>query len=154
MTMETLYALTLELVAFVGFLCILFNVLLPVLAFVLRFVVTDAPREWRKWQLHRAQQHELRRLQRRVDVLTRRKQTEEQETRRRVRTSSAQKRQQVEKTPQQDVDGIADSERSAKRKVESAPRQQRHRLSIHSTAKKPAACGVQGRLRSREQQEF
>jgi cell division protein FtsB len=74
-TMETLYVLALELVALFGFLCILFNVLLPVLAFVLRFVLVDVPREWRKWQLHRAQQRELRRLQRRVDALTRRKQT-------------------------------------------------------------------------------
>ncbi|ETL42728.1 hypothetical protein F441_06727 [Phytophthora nicotianae CJ01A1] len=152
MSMEALYALALELVAFFGFLCILFNVLLPVLAFVLRFVAVDVPREWRKWQLHQAQQHELKRLQRHVDVLTRRKQTEEQETRRRVRTSSAKKRQQIEKTPLQDEGSIADS--SSMRKVESTPRQQRHRLSIHSTAKKPAASGVRERLRSREQQEF
>lgn len=72
MSMMSLYAL--ELVAFFGFLCVLFNILLPVLAFVLRCVVVVVPREWRKWQLHRAQQRELQCLQRRVDVLTRRKQ--------------------------------------------------------------------------------
>lgn len=71
--MASLYALAPELVALFGFLCLLLNVLLPVLGFVLRFVVVDVPHEWKKWQLHRSQQRELRRLQRRVDTLTRRK---------------------------------------------------------------------------------
>ncbi|KAK1939382.1 L-seryl-tRNA(Sec) kinase [Phytophthora citrophthora] len=117
----------LELVAVFGFLCLLLNVFLPVLAFVLRFASVDVPREWRKWQLHRAQQRELRHLQRRVDVLTRRDQTEEQETRRRSRTTSVQKKKQTEETS---LNG---------RKVEPTPRLQRHRLSIHSTGKKSAS---------------
>ncbi|KAL3668180.1 hypothetical protein V7S43_007041 [Phytophthora oleae] len=128
----------LELVALFGFLCLFLNVFLPALAFVLRFVTVDVPREWRKWQLHRAQQRELRRLQRRVDILTRRKHAEEQETRRRSRTASAQKRQTEETLL--DV--------SSKRKVELTPRPQRHRLSIQSTAKKSAS------RRRREQEEL
>lgn len=66
-------SLALELVAAFGFLCVLFNVVLPVLAFVLRFLLVDVPCEWRKLVLHHGQQRELQRLQRRVDVLTRRK---------------------------------------------------------------------------------
>ncbi|RLN90526.1 hypothetical protein BBJ28_00000774 [Nothophytophthora sp. Chile5] len=71
--MEYLHALAQELVAMFGFLCLLLNVLLPLLVFVLRFVLVEAPNEWHKWQLHRTQQRELRRLQRRIDTLTRRK---------------------------------------------------------------------------------
>ncbi|TDH70849.1 hypothetical protein CCR75_001225 [Bremia lactucae] len=67
-------ALAQELLALFGFLCFLFYILLPVLIFVLRSVAIDMPCEWRKWQLHRAQQHELRRLRRRIEILTRRKQ--------------------------------------------------------------------------------
>ncbi|KAG1708414.1 hypothetical protein DVH05_025093 [Phytophthora capsici] len=119
-------SLALELVAVFGFLCLLLNVFLPALAFVLRFASVDAPREWRKWQLHRSQQRELRRLQRRVDVLTRRKQAE-QETQRRLRTASALKHKQTE---------------------EPTPRPQRQRLSIHSTVKKSAS------RRRREQEEI
>lgn len=47
--MASLYALAPELVALFGFLCLLLNVLLPVLGFVLRFVVVDVPHEWKKW---------------------------------------------------------------------------------------------------------
>lgn len=147
--METLYALAVELVACFGFMCLLFNVLLPVLAFVLRLVAVDVPREWRKWQLHRAQQHELRRLQHRVDVLTHRKQTEEQETRRRARKSSAKKRQQVDETSQRDVQGNGNNGSSSKREIDSSPRQQHRRLSIHSTAKTQPATGARERLRTR-----
>ncbi|CAH0485855.1 unnamed protein product [Peronospora farinosa] len=158
MSMMSLYVLALELMAFFGFLCVLCNILLPVLAFLLRFLLVDVPREWRKLLLHRAQQRELRRLQRRVDVLTRRKQAEEQESRRRAR-ASAQKRQWTEETPTKGTaDGrlntdLARTEQNSLNEKNSStqeraftPEQQRHRLSIHSTIKKSA---ISARLRTR-----
>ncbi|CAI5745522.1 unnamed protein product [Peronospora destructor] len=145
MSMTSLYVVALELMTFFGFLCILCNILLPVLAFLLRFVLVDVPREWRKLLLHRAQQHELRRLQRRVDVLTCRRQVEEQETV--AKAASAQKRQRTEKTPARGTaDGRVHTDlvRSKQNKKNSftqertfTPEQQRHRLS-HSTIKKLA----------------
>ncbi|KAE8895855.1 hypothetical protein PF005_g2211 [Phytophthora fragariae] len=156
----SLYALALELVAFFGFLCLLLNVLLPLLAFVLRFVLVAVPHEWKKWQLHRSQQRELRRLQRRVDTLTRRKLADEQDARRR-----AKKRQQAENTP---VDGrlhpivdLVSNEEESRRtnermgkdlKQEQTPQQQRHRLGIYSTAKKPAS-NMRERRRMRDEED-
>ncbi|CEG50078.1 RxLR-like protein [Plasmopara halstedii] len=67
-----LYALALELVALLGFLSLLFNVLLPALELALRFVAVDVPCEWHKWRLYRAQQCQLQRLQCRADALNRR----------------------------------------------------------------------------------
>lgn len=56
-----------------GGVCIVLNVLLPSLGFVLRLVLVDVPREWSQWQLHRSQQLELRQLQRHLDTLMGRK---------------------------------------------------------------------------------
>ena len=118
--MTSLSVAALELLAFFGFMCILCTILLPMLAFLLRFVLVEVPRQWRNVLLHRAQQRELRRLQRRVDVLTRRKQAvsthestsltfespleqclqEAQESRRRAKTASAAHKQEwTEETP-------------------------------------------------------
>uniref|UniRef100_H3GCC9 Uncharacterized protein n=1 Tax=Phytophthora ramorum TaxID=164328 RepID=H3GCC9_PHYRM len=162
MTAVDVMALVLELVAFFGFLCILLNILLPLLAFILRFALVGVPNEWRKWQLHRSQQRELRRLQRRVDVLARRKLAmvalqDEQDTRRRARTANAQKRQQAEAAPQH-IHPIADlvpkranDERksSSTHKSTTTPQQHRHRLSVYSTAKKPAASSMRRRRETR-----
>ncbi|KAH7476664.1 hypothetical protein PRIC1_000675 [Phytophthora ramorum] len=161
MTAVDVMALVLELVAFFGFLCILLNILLPLLAFILRFALVGVPNEWRKWQLHRSQQRELRRLQRRVDVLARRKLADEQDTRRRARTASAQKRQQAEAAPQH-IHPIADlvpkranDERksSSTHKSTTTPQQHRHRLSVYSTAKKPAASSMRRRRETRNHEE-
>uniref|UniRef100_A0AAV1UZV0 Uncharacterized protein n=1 Tax=Peronospora matthiolae TaxID=2874970 RepID=A0AAV1UZV0_9STRA len=90
--MAGLYVLTLDVVAFIGFLCALLSVLLPLLVSVLRLLLVDVPQGWRNWLLHRAQQRELQRLQSRVDALIVKKQMQEQQTRRRLRAPSAEKR--------------------------------------------------------------
>ena len=71
--MALLAMLTLEAVALFGFLCALFNVLLPLSGVLVRSLLVDVPQQWRKWLLHRAQQRELQRLQSRVDALASKK---------------------------------------------------------------------------------
>lgn len=59
-----------QLVAVFGFFWLLFAVALPLLWSTASLILFDAPDEWYRWQVHRAQQRELGRLQHRVDILT------------------------------------------------------------------------------------
>uniref|UniRef100_K3WK91 Uncharacterized protein n=1 Tax=Globisporangium ultimum (strain ATCC 200006 / CBS 805.95 / DAOM BR144) TaxID=431595 RepID=K3WK91_GLOUD len=68
----SLAGLTKEIVAVFGCLCIVFNILLPIATDVLRFVALEGPEEWAKWETHRTQQRDLKRLERKLELLRKR----------------------------------------------------------------------------------
>lgn len=68
----SMWGLAKEFLALFGCLCLVFNVLLPAATLALQFVVYDAPEQFTKWRAFRAQQHELRRIERRIGLLTKR----------------------------------------------------------------------------------
>lgn len=68
----SLVGLTKEILAVFGCLCIVCNILLPVATYVLRFAALEASEEWTRWETHRRQQRELKRLERRIELLKKR----------------------------------------------------------------------------------
>lgn len=71
----SMWGLAKEFLALFGCLCLVFNVLLPAATLALQFVVYDAPEQFTKWRASRAQKHELRRIERRIELLAKRLQS-------------------------------------------------------------------------------
>ncbi|GAB9463091.1 hypothetical protein Gpo141_00000564 [Globisporangium polare] len=71
----SMWGLAKEFLALFGCLCLVFNVLLPAATLALQFVIYDAPEQLTNWRASRAQQHELRRIEKRIEVLTKRLQS-------------------------------------------------------------------------------